>query len=222
MGSAYARTGKCEEGRRKAAAVARARSQQRPGAVRVRGRTGGPRRRGGLSEGVDRRIGDGDHLVTTFDNLPDAFVQSVALDVFGGRHGILVVSNTDVCKSNQTLHTQIDAQNGKVENLAVTMRTPCLLRVLSKTVTKRAVKVKVGGLSAGKLTISGRGIKKASRRLGSTTVATISGSLTKAGRRHRPTRVTVTFRAAGAKRAKRLSVPLHRPERAPHHRAARR
>ncbi len=46
-----------------------------------------------------------DKLVTTFDNIPDAPVSSFKMDINGGKKGILVVSDADICKSTQVART---------------------------------------------------------------------------------------------------------------------
>ena len=53
--------------------------------------------------------------------------------------------------------------------------------------------VKVGGLGAGKVTVSGRGIKKTTKTITKSTVATITAKRTKG----KPGKVTVTFDPAG-------------------------
>ena len=59
------------------------------------------------SEVVDER------LVTTFDNLPDVPISSFDLKIDGGEHGILVVSNTNMCGSTQYNDNVFTAQSNK-------------------------------------------------------------------------------------------------------------
>ena len=141
-------------------------------------------------------------LVTTFDNIPDASVSSFKLNINGGKGGILVVSSADICKSTQIADQQIDGQNGKAADADVVIQTlSCPLRVLSKTVGKRSVAVKVGGLSAGKVTLSGKGIKKTSKTIARSTVATITAKRTTG----KPGKVTVSFDPAGPAKARKTS-----------------
>ncbi len=148
----------------------------------------------------------GGRLVTTFDNLPDAPVSSFTLNIAGGKHGILVVSGTDICKATQVADQQIDGQNGKTADAAVTLATPaCGLKVLSKKVGKRSVTLKVSGLGAGKLTITGKGIKKTSRTIKAATVATVTAKRTGHGR---PSRVRVSFTPQGSRKAVATTVSL--------------
>ncbi len=137
---------------------------------------------------------ENDRLVTTFDNVPDAPVSSFKLDIIGGKGGILTVSDADICKATQVAKQQIDGQNGKDADSAITIQTPdCALKVISKKTTKTSVTVQVGGLSAGKVTVAGRGIKTTSKTISNATVATIAAKRTKG----KPGKVTVTFDPTG-------------------------
>jgi hypothetical protein len=143
-----------------------------------------------------------DQLVTTFDNIPDAPVSSFKMDIAGGKKGILVVSAADICKATQVADQQVDGQNNKKADADVFIQTPsCPLKVLSKQVGKTSVAVKVGGLGAGKVTVTGRGIKKATKTIAKSTVATITAKRTtgKSGR------VTVSFDPAGPAKARRTT-----------------
>jgi hypothetical protein len=150
----------------------------------------------GTSNVVDNR------LVNTFDNIPDAPVSDFTLDIDGGKSGILVVSGADICKSTQVADQQIDGQNGKTADGDVYLQTAaCPLKVLSKTVGKTSVAVKVGGLSAGKVTVTGKGIKKTTKTITKSTVATITAKRTKG----KPGKVTVSFDPAGPAKARKTS-----------------
>ncbi|MES1194079.1 MAG: hypothetical protein ABUM26_07110, partial [Solirubrobacterales bacterium] len=145
---------------------------------------------------------ENDRLVTTFDNVPDAPVSSFKLDIIGGKGGILTVSDADICKATQVAKQQVDGQNGKDADAAVTIGTPdCALKVISKKVGKTSVTVQVGGLSAGKVTVSGKGIKTTSKAIANATVATITAKRTKA----KPGKVTVTFDPAGPAKARKTT-----------------
>ena len=106
----------------------------------------------GTSDVVD------DQLVTTFDNIPDAPVSSFKLNINGGKGGILAVSGADICKATQIADQQIDGQNNKTADADVYIQTPaCPTKILSKKIGKTSVALKVGGLGAGKVTVTGRG-----------------------------------------------------------------
>jgi hypothetical protein len=146
----------------------------------------------GTSDVVD------DQLVTTFDNIPDAPVSSFKLSIIGGKGGILTVSGTDICKATQIADQQVDGQNTKNADADVFIQTPsCPLKVVSKKVGKSSVAVKVGGLGAGKVTVTGRGIKKTTKTISKSTVATITAQRTKGT----PGKVTVSFDPAGPAKA---------------------
>jgi hypothetical protein len=137
---------------------------------------------------------ENDRLVTTFENIPDAPVSSFKMDIIGGKGGILTVSNADICKSTQVAGQQVDGQNGKDADASVSIQTPsCALKVVSKKVGKTSVAVKVSGLGAGKVTITGKGIKKTTKTITKATVATITAKRTKG----KPSKVTVTYDPTG-------------------------
>jgi hypothetical protein len=145
---------------------------------------------------------ENNRLVTTFENVPDAPVSSFKLDIIGGKGGILTVSDADICKSTQIAKQQIDGHNGKDADAAITINTPnCALKVISKKVGKTSVAVQVGGLSAGKVTVSGKGIKSTSKTITNATVAMITAKRTKA----KPGKVTVTFDPAGPAKARKTT-----------------
>jgi hypothetical protein len=137
---------------------------------------------------------ENDQLVTTFENIPDAPVSSFKMDIIGGKGGILTVSDADICKSTQVAEQQVDGQNGKDADASVSIQTPsCPLKVMSKKVGKTSVAVKVSGLGAGKVTVSGKGIKKTTKTIATSTVATITAKRTHG----KPAKVTVTYDPAG-------------------------
>ena len=145
-----------------------------------------------------------DQLVTTFDNIPDAQVSSFKMDITGGKKGILVVSGTkaDICTSTQIAKQEIQGQNNKTANTDISIQTPsCPLKVISKKTTKTSVTVKVAGLGAGKVTITGKGIKKTSKTIAKSTVATITAKRTKG----KPGKVTVSFDPAGPAKARKTT-----------------
>ncbi len=139
-----------------------------------------------------------DRLVTTFDNIPDAPISSFDLNIAGGQHGILVVSNTDVCAATQVADARFTAQSGKPATSKVTLSTPCALRVVKSSHTAKALKVTIGGIGAGKVSVSGQGLRPAGRKIGSATTATVVVPLSKANRaalaKHRDVKVTLSVR----------------------------
>jgi hypothetical protein len=158
-----------------------------------------------------------DRLVTTFDQLPDAPLSSFDLTINGGKHGILVVSSADLCKTNQDTDAQLEGQNGGASAPVIRMSTPCALKIVASSHTRSALKLTVGGLSAGRVTVSGRGLATTRRTITGSTVATLQPKLGAAARaslaRHRDVRVPVkvSFLPKGAKRAKvyRKTLTVH-------------
>jgi hypothetical protein len=150
---------------------------------------------------------ENDRLVTTFEDLPDAPFRSFDLNITGGDHGILAVSNTNLCAGTQVADARYGGQNGKTYTSKVTMGTPCGVEVVKSSATKTALKVTVGGLGAGKVSASGNGVVKSSRTLASSTTATLTLTLTKATRRtlargrEVKVKVKVAFTAKGQTKA---------------------
>ncbi|MET0602500.1 MAG: hypothetical protein ABW167_10955 [Baekduia sp.] len=151
------------------------------------------------------------HLVTTFDNIPDAPVLDGKLNINGGPKGILVVSGADICKASQVSDWITDGHNGKTMATEVIMGTPCPLAVVAASNSLRSLKVTVSGISAGKLSVSGKGLTKRSRTIASATTATLTLPISRTvrsalaqGRDVRAT-VSVAFTPKGAKKAKRTS-----------------
>ena len=120
------------------------------------------------------------------------------LNIIGGKGGILAVSATDICKATQVADQQITGQNNKQANTGVYIQTPsCPLKVLAKKIGKTSVSIKVGGLGAGKVTVTGRGIKKTTKTIAKSTVATITAKRSKGT----PGKVTVSFDPTGPAKA---------------------
>jgi hypothetical protein len=155
-----------------------------------------------------------ERLVTTFDNIPDAPVTDFTLSITGGKHGILVVSNTNVCKANQLADSLMDGQNGAELPSVVSMTTPCSLAVVKSSHTATTLNVTVGGLGTGRVTVSGKGLSRKSRSLGESMVATVGVPMTKKTRtalaRGRNVKVTVAvkFLSKGSKKAKTVKKTL--------------
>jgi hypothetical protein len=117
-----------------------------------------------------------------------------------------VVSHHDICKSSQVADREVDGQNGKHADGRTYIQTPaCSLRVIARKVHARTVVLKVGGLGAGRLTVSGAHLKKARKTLKAATVTTITVKRTGHAK---PTRVKVSFDPAGAAKAKSTSKKL--------------
>jgi hypothetical protein len=141
-------------------------------------------------------------LVTTFDALPDAPFSEFDLTINGGKHGIIVVSGKPgTCDRDKTIDSQFTGQNGKVvETAPRAVVEGCKMKVTKSSTSARGLTLRLSGLSAGKLTLTGKGIKRSTRGIKQATEASISGHLTASARktlaRRGRLRVTVTVRLA--------------------------
>ena len=153
-------------------------------------------------------VPDNKHLTSTFPVIPDAPISSFSMKLNGGKKGILVITdgNDNICSVAQKPFLAAQGHNGKRLETATTMAIECPLAVASRTFSKSSVKVKVSGLSAGKLTISGPGVKTTRRTITTATAATVTAKLTATGMRlrraGRDVRIKATFVPKGAKKAK--------------------
>jgi hypothetical protein len=159
-------------------------------------------------------VPDNKHLVTTFDNIPDAPVSDFKLNINGGPKSILVVSGANLCAATQVAEQAADGQNGKVADVGITMSTPCTLGVVTSSHSASALKLTVGGLGAGKVSVSGKGLTKTSRTIATATTATLAPKLSAGVRaslahgRNVKVKVTVSFTPKGAKQAKAIHKTL--------------
>ena len=162
-----------------------------------------------------------EHLVTTFDDIPDAPVQSVDLSIDGGKHGILVVSGTNICKDNQVATLQYDGQNGRELEDDVILGTPCRLSIRGSGHGASTAKFTISGLKAGKVSVfvkaaAGPAVVR-SRSIQAASVASLQVGLPAAAKRaldrgaNASVKVTAVFTPKGAKKAVRVTkqVVLH-------------
>jgi hypothetical protein len=174
------------------------------------------------SDVVDER------LVTTFDNVPDVPISSFDLKIDGGAHGILVVSNTNMCQSTQYNDNVLVAQSNKRYSTRTGIATACPLAVVKSSRSGGVLNLTVGGVAPGKVTVTGKGLAKKSKTipvakpLGGGSAVTVSATthtsvavpLTKAVRRslaagrNVKVKVIVAFKAQGATRTAKTSKTL--------------
>ena len=129
----------------------------------------------------------------------------------------LSVSSANLCAANQIATSVFAGQNGKAFEDDISMATPCPLSVKGAGHGASTVKLTVGGLSAGKLRVSGAGIRATTRTINTATVATVTPKLSAsaaralAGGRDVTLRVNVAFTPKGATKAKKItkSITLH-------------
>ena len=155
-------------------------------------------------------VPDNKHLTNTFQMIPDAPISSFSLKLNGGKKGILVITdgNNNICSVAQKPFLAALGHNGKRRETATTMAVECPLAVASRTFSASSVKVKLSGLTPGRLTISGPGIKTTRRTITNTaaTTATLTAKLTTAGKRlrhaKRDVRIKATLLPKGTKKTK--------------------
>ena len=155
------------------------------------------------------------HLVTTFKDIPDAPVSDFVLKINGGSHGILVVSGkSGLCGSVQKPVFSAVGHNGKRHDGVVPTSVNCPLNILASSHTTSALRVKIGGLGAGKVIATASGATKATKTIASAGIATLSLPLKRSVRvglshgRNAKVTVSVAFTAKGAKKAKRVKKTL--------------
>jgi hypothetical protein len=152
-------------------------------------------------------VPDNKHLVSTFSMIPDAPISSFQLKLDRGENGILVVTDgANVCAETEKPFLSAVAQNGKRIDRAMSLTPECPLAVASKTFTSKSARVRVTGIGAGTVTVSGAGLKTTKRTIMAATSATITAKLTAKGRQlrkaKRDIRIKVSYRPTGAKKAK--------------------
>jgi hypothetical protein len=165
------------------------------------------------SDVVDER------LVTTFANLPDVPISSFDLKIDGGKNGILVVSNTDMCQSTQYSDNTFTAQSNKRYSAKMGIATACPLAVVKSSRSGGALNLTIGGLAPGKVTVTGKGLAKKAKTIpiakptgdndnatiSATTHTSVAVSLSRSVRRalaagrNVKVKVTVAFKAQGTK-----------------------
>jgi hypothetical protein len=126
-----------------------------------------------------------DRLVTTFDNIPDAPIDSFDLSINGGKHGIIVVSGKPgTCVRSRIVDGELTGQTGSVARIAPRMSVQgCKPAVKKKKSSSKSMTVQVTNLGAGKVTVSGAGVVKASRTLKGSDQASVTLKWTSAARR---------------------------------------
>jgi hypothetical protein len=140
--------------------------------------------------------------------VPDAPISSFSLKLNGGKKGILVITDghNDICTTKQKPFLAAESHSGSRLDAPTSMSVECPLAVASRTFSKSSVKVKLSGLSAGRVTISGPGIRTTRRTITSATSATLTARLTTTGKRlrraKRDVRIKATLVPKGSKKAK--------------------
>lgn len=117
------------------------------------------------------------HLVTTFVNLPDVPLKDFRLRINSGASGVLKAT-TDVCPAAKGTAVEFIGQNNKVLRRTIQGKAVgCKTKITSASATKSSVSVRVSGIGAGQLTVSGRGVRTAKRTVRGSDAATVSAKL---------------------------------------------
>jgi hypothetical protein len=139
---------------------------------------------------------------TTFASVPDAPVSSFTLKLPTGPHSALA-ANTNLCAHPLVMPTTITGHNGKVvkQNTIVSV-SGCGVRIVGHKTVGRTAFITVRTPAAGRVSASGRNLRRVSRRLSKATkAATLKVPLSSAGRRrHRPLRVRLRVGFVPSKR----------------------
>jgi hypothetical protein len=119
-----------------------------------------------------------------FETVPDAPVSSFEFTAPEGPYSIFA-ANANLCQVEVRMPTKITAQNGAVltqSTLVEPEGCPNKLTILSHTIKKRTITLKVAVPSAGKLTATGRGLSKSSKTSSGRGTLTLTLKATRRGR----------------------------------------
>lgn len=133
---------------------------------------------------ADSDVDSKKRLVSTFTNIPDVPVRDFELSINGGANGILEATN-DVCGASKTTTVQFTGHNRGVTERRIMMTAPdCGPQVMSAANSRnRTVGVRVAGIGAGKLRLTGKGINRATRTVVRSDTAMVRATLTTQARR---------------------------------------
>jgi hypothetical protein len=149
---------------------------------------------------------------STFKSVPDVPVQTFELALPEGKYSALA-ANGNLCASKLAMPTAFVGQNGAeihestpiaVEDCSTT------LAIASHSIKKRTLTLSVYAPAAGKITVSGKGLKTASKTAKGREILTLTLKTKKT--KKLKTKVTVSFvPAQGSKQTKRLAARFPKP-----------
>ncbi|MDO9407400.1 hypothetical protein [Patulibacter sp.] len=159
---------------------------------------------------ADTSVDSTGRLITTFPKVPDVPIEDFHLEIDGGENGILTAVD-DPCTADRRAKVRFDGHNGARNERGLTVMTPqCGLRAAMNTSPTR-VKFSYANVGAGRLTVSGRGLRTTRRTIRSATSATVVAPLTASVRRRVASgrtvrlRLTASFLPKGAKKTQKVT-----------------
>ncbi len=122
-------------------------------------------------------------LEATFSDIPDAPVDRVRISLKSGDGAVLQTAN-GVCAQAKLTRVTYEGHTGGDYVTAFGATAPgCRFAIASTTSTQRRVSVRVAGIGAGSLRVSGRGLTSAQRTIRAADTATVSAPLSRASKR---------------------------------------
>lgn len=134
---------------------------------------------------ADSDVDSKKRLVSTFREIPDVPVRDFELLINSGSNGILEATN-DVCGASKTTTIEYTGHNDGVTVQRVKFTAPdCKPQILAAENSRNAtLPVRVGGIDAGRLTLSGKGIGKATRKVVRSDTALVRAKFSRNARSH--------------------------------------
>lgn len=155
-------------------------------------------------------------LTTTFVDIPDVPIRDFHLRIDGGQNGILKATN-DVCGASKGTTVEFNGHNGGRTIRQITMQAPdCTPQIV--TAARRGtggLDVRIGGIGAGKLTVSGNRITTGRRTIQRSDTALVKVRLSRStvAQLRRGKKVKVAIRVAYAPKAG-ATTPAGKPAQA--------
>lgn len=122
-------------------------------------------------------------LIATFDEIPDAPIKRFRMTVNAGKNGILQTAK-GVCVQPKVATVTYEGHTGGTRTKQVTAAAPdCGFQIASTSATQRMVTVRVTGIGAGRLELTGSRLAKSTRTINKADSASIKALMTRSTRR---------------------------------------